>query len=412
MAEFEFSRFSFQLKEKEDVVLVTYAKRYQAKLSFQDFKAIDEAVLIEKQKIIFPNEKERRAEHKLDLLLEKALHSMKHLLNGKDVIFVDESLGLPLVGAIDFGLVDRGTNIIEVKPLTGCNLNCVYCSVDEGVNNKIADILVDDAYLISEARELASIKKHPVEFNIGPHGEPFLYPFMIDLVKGLRSIPQCEVISVNTNGTLLTKELLDELKEAGLTRLNISLNTLDEELATRLAQKPYDTKHLLEMIRYANSIGLFVQIAPLIVPTYNDDPKKDIAPLVALSKELQSPYPTIGIQKYLCNKGGRNPVDEVPFENFFSDLHPLEKEFDVVLTPRNDPYFNPYNIFEDVPLEKPLRKNQVLKVKIVSPGRTPSEKFCVAEGRTIRVKGLLQESGFVKIKLVRDKHNIYLGVPV
>ena len=67
----------------------------------------------------------------------------------------------------------------------------------------------------------------------------------------------------------------------------------------------------------------------------------------------------------------------------------------------------------DVVLNKPGdKKIQVIKVRVASKGRTPSEKFCVADNRVIRVKGLLQESGVVKIKLVRVKHNIFLGVPL
>lgn len=411
MAEIEFSRFLFQMKESSpELISVLFGNRYQFTLSLLDLKEIDEDVIVEKQKIIFPNIKERQAENKLDILLARGMKNMIHLLNGKDVLYIDEASGIPLIGAVDFGVVDRGTSILEVKPLTGCNLNCVYCSVNEGVNKKSADILVDDTYLVSVCTDLAAKKSHPVEFNIGPHGEPLLYPFNLDLIKGLKEIPNCEVISMNTNGTLLTKELINDLKEAGLTRLNWSLNTLDEKVASTLAAKPFPMKKTLELIDYANSIGLYVQLAPLTVPTFNDNLERDILPIIELSKTLKSPFPTIGFQKFLYNKGGRNPVDEIPFEDYFNMLRPLEEKYDVVLTPKKD--YNPFNIFIDKSLEKTMLKNQVVKARIASKGRTPNEKFCVANNRVIRVKGLQQSSGTVSIKIVRDKHNIYLGVPV
>jgi uncharacterized Fe-S cluster-containing radical SAM superfamily enzyme len=358
MAGISFSRFRFKVKSDgdEDVVVVTYGKRYSFELSIDDFRNIDPEVVIEEKRILFPKTKDRPAEHKLDLLLSKGLRSMTHLLNGKKVVFIDEESGIPLIGAVDFGVVDRGTNILEVKPLTGCNLNCVYCSVDEGVNKKTSDYLVDDSYLVSVCESLAATKKHPVEFNIGPHGEPLLYPFIIDLIKGLSNIDNCKVISINTNGTLLTKEFIDDLKEAGLTRINWSLNTTDEEVASKLAQKPFSTSKALDLIAYANSKGLYVQIAPLVVPGYNDDIEKHIAPLVELSTKLNSPYPTIGIQKYLRNKGGRNPVAEISFEEFFKGLKPLEDRFNVRLTPDSLKNYNPYGIFEDTKLEKPFKK--------------------------------------------------------
>ena len=411
MAEIEFSRFTFQTSDDDsNLIKVIFGGRYSFNLSLRDLKDIDEGVIVEKQKIIFPNAKERQSENKLDILLSQGMKNMTHLLNKKDVVYIDEASGIPLVGAIDFGVVDRGTNILEVKPLTGCNLNCIYCSVDEGVNKKSADILIDDTYLVNVCAELAAKKTHPVEFNIGPHGEPLLYPFNIDLIKGLKEIPNCEVISMNTNGTLLTKEFIDQLKDAGLTRLNWSLNTVDEEVATALAAKPFPMKKTLDLIDYSNSIGLYVQLAPLTVPEFNDDLNRDIIPVIELSKTLKSPFPVIGFQKFLCNKGGRNPVEEVPFEDYFNMLRPLGEKYDLVLTPKKD--YNPFNIFVDKTLEKTMLKNQIVKARIASKGRTPNEKFCVAHDRVIRVKGLLRDSGSVSIKIVRDKHNIYLGVPV
>ncbi len=43
---------------------------------------------------------------------------------------------IPLIGTIMFGLIDRGTNLIQVRPTSLCNLNCPYCSVDSGEESK------------------------------------------------------------------------------------------------------------------------------------------------------------------------------------------------------------------------------------------------------------------------------------
>ncbi len=406
MAVIEFSRFTF--KRDKEFVIGTYGKRYQFKTPLLALQKIDADVQIKKKEIIFPNSSEKTAENKLNILLEKGLHSMTHLLNGKQVLFIDEASGIPLLGSGEFGIVDRNTNVLEIKPLTGCNLNCIYCSVNEGINNKTHDALIEPEYLVRVARELSQEKKHPVEFNIGPHGEPLLYPFLEDLLLQLRAIPQCKVISINTNGTLLTPQRLDMLKNAGLTRINLSLNSLDEKTNNILSGKTYPTQHVLAMIAYAKKIGLFVLLAPLIVPTYNDDSKKDIAPLIALAKTLQSPYPTIGFQKFLSYKGGRNPVPEISFATFNALLTPFETK-DFILTPKKD--YNPFEIYPDKSIAKPMKKNQVVKAHIVSLGRTKNEVLCVAQDRIITVKGLQQVKGTAKIKIIRDKHNIYRGVP-
>jgi len=411
MSELVFENFSFRKEPlKDDLLRITYAKRYYFVLSFNELFNIDKDFSFESKKLIFPNTSLESARRKFDLLLDNGLKNLRHSLNNKKVFFIDEFSEVPLIGSNEFGIVDRNTNIIELKPLTGCNFNCIYCSVDEGKNSKIADVLIEPYYLADEAAKLASIKKHPVEFNIGPHGEPLLYPFMVELVSELRKIPNCEVISVNTNGSLLSKKLIDDLKAAGLSRINLSLNSLDKPTLDKLSDIDYPLDHILSMIDYANSVGLPVLIAPLIIPTLNDDPIKDIEPLVKLAKTIKSPFPTIGFQKFLSYKNGRNPVKEVSFDDFFNLLIPFEKKYDIVLTPRKN--YNPFNIFEDTRLAKPFKKGDIVKARIVSVGRVKSEKLVVAGDRIITVRGLFKETGHVSIKIVRDKHNIFLAVPV
>ncbi|MCF7798588.1 radical SAM protein [Candidatus Woesearchaeota archaeon] len=406
MALIEFSRFSFQVDGNQ--IHATYGKRYRFTTPLEEFTSIDSNVVINMSSIDFPNTSEKSADNKLNRILENGLRNMTHLLNGKKIIFIDGASEIPLVGSSEFGIIDRNTNVLELKPLTGCNLNCIYCSVDEGVNKKTHDVLIDPEYLVAEATKLAQNKTHPVEFNIGPHGEPLLYPFLEDLLQELSTIPNCEVISINTNGTLLTTELIDTLHQAGLTRINLSLNSLDETTNNTLSGRMYPTQKVLEMVAYAQRIGLAVLLAPLIVPGHNDNPTKDIAPLVSLAKTINSHYPTIGFQKFLLYKGGRNPVSEVSFEAFHELLTPFETE-DFILTPHKD--YNPFKIYEDKTVDKPLHKNDVVKMRIVAPGREKNERLCVAANRVITVRGLYQDKGTAKIKIVRDKHNIYLGVP-
>jgi uncharacterized Fe-S cluster-containing radical SAM superfamily enzyme len=234
---------------------------------------------------------------------------------------------------------------------------------------------------------------------------------MVELVESLKEQPNVEVISVNTNGSLLTKELIDKLFNAGLSRINFSLNSLDQETLNKMKGNIYPLKHALEMIEYCKEKKYAVLLAPLIVPTFNDDPVKDIEPLVKLAKSINSPYPTIGFQKFLMYKNGRNPVKkEQSFEDFFNLLKPFEEKYDIILTPKKD--YNPFKIFKDKTLEKPMLKNQKIKVEIISKGRVPSETLCKANNRIITVRGIDKIKGNTTIKLVRDKHNIFIGIPL
>ncbi|MFP4119303.1 MAG: radical SAM protein [Candidatus Woesearchaeota archaeon] len=408
MTVLEFENFSFH--EHERVVSVLYAKRYKFTIDRSELEEIDQDVSIMTNALEFPSVSEKKASNKVNRIIDRGLDNLTHVINGKNVIFIDEYSGIPLLGSGEFGVVDRNTNVLELKPMTGCNLNCIYCSVDEGQNKKEYDILIDPYYLAQTALEIASYKEHAVEFNIGPHGEPLLYPFLEELVTELRRSPKTNTISVNTNGTLLTRELIDRLKAAGLGRINLSLNSLDKEVSSKISGKTYPLDHVLDMIEYCKKIGFPVLLAPLVIPTYTDNPKRDIEPLVKLAKTIKSPYPTIGFQNYLVHKHGRKPVKtQMEFEEFFSLLKPFEKEYGITLTPKAD--YNPFGIYEDKTLEKPMHKNQVVTAEVKSPGRHANERLCVAKGRIITVKGLDKEKGSVRVKIIRDKHNIFLGAP-
>lgn len=406
MVKIDFQNFKF-FPEK-DVVKIEFGKYYFFEVPLIELTEIDSEIKINEDSLEFPNLSEKSANNKVNKIIDSGLHNLTNKFTNKQVLFIDEYSNIPLVGSSEFGVVDRNTNILEIKPSTGCNLNCIYCSVNAGDIKKVIDILIDPFYLIQEAKKVASQKSHPVEFNINPHGEPLLYPFMEDLVEGLKEIGK--VVSVNTNGTFLSKQKINSLAEVGLTRINLSLNTLDESTANKMSGKAYPMKHVLNMIKYAQEKGIAVLIAPVIVPSFNDSNEKDIEPLIKLSQTLKSDYPKIGFQKFLCNKGGKNPVEEIPFEDFFENLKQFEEKYNLILTPKAN--YNPFDIYEDKTLEKPFTKNQTVKVEIIGPSRNLGEMLCKASNRIVTVRGLKKEKGSVNVKIVRDKHNIFIGVPL
>lgn len=179
---FEFSDYNFS--ELGEFVRVVFKKYYYFDIPISEFESVGEYDLKDGQ-IGFPNTD--KIGKKFLHLLSKYLHEgIIHSLNGKRVVYIDKDGGIPLIGSNEFGIIDRNTSVLEIKPLTGCNHNCVFCSVDEGKNKKNYDYLVDCDYMISEVEKIAVLKKHPVEINIGPQGEPLLYPDILDLIEKLK----------------------------------------------------------------------------------------------------------------------------------------------------------------------------------------------------------------------------------
>ncbi len=346
---------------------------------------------------------EKRARSKMSLLIGKGFQGLKHKVRDKPALYIHKNSGIPLIGSNEFGVVDRGSNILEVKPLTGCNLSCIFCSVNEGINDK-ADIVVEKDYLVEEFEKLSKIKEHSVEANIGPQGEPLLYPKLVELVRDLKEIRNVKIISMNTNGVTLHRKLIDRLAEAGLDRINLSVHSLDKEKASKLMNGTYPLENILKMIRYCEG-KIDVLLAPVLIPGHNEE---DIDGIIELSKTIKNKkWPSIGIQNYLNYKGGRNITKEMPWEDFFEFLRKKEREHNVKLIVDE----NVFGIYKDNALEKPFKKGQIVKAEIKAHGRNKKEKLCVANERVITVINCEKEKGSVKIKLLRDKHNVFTAIP-
>ncbi len=411
MAELRFKQLRFA--EIAGKVKVSFLKNYYFFLDKKELENVGEYALSKDGQgiIFFCNEK--RAHSRFNILLEKGFNNLYSAISGKKAVYIHKNSGIPLIGSAEFGLVDRGTSCIEVKPVTGCNLNCIYCSVDEGKDSKKqVEYVVEREYLVEEFKKIAAIKKGKVEAHIGIHGEPTLYPELVELVRDLRNIEKVSVISFDSNGTGLTEELIDKLVEAGLTRMNISLNTLDQERANKLAGTYYPLKHVLRMIEYANG-KLDICIAPLFIPGYNDD-IKSIGEIAGFSERIKSKFPSLGIQNFLEYKGGRGKgIKQLGWDEFFGTLREYGEKLgkNLIISLDDD-----FLIKKDVALKKPFKKKEIIEVELKMPGRNKGSFVGVAcrdgECRSITVRNCRNKKAGdkVKVQLTRTKHNIFGGV--
>lgn len=117
------------------------------------------------------------------------------------------------------------------RPITGlrisvtdkCNLNCFYCH-REGISSKGEEELTPEEI----ARVVRIGAKHGVTKVKLTGGEPLLRKDIIEIVEEISGIDEIEDISMTTNGILLSK-YAEKLRNAGLNRINISLDTLNPE---------------------------------------------------------------------------------------------------------------------------------------------------------------------------------------
>jgi uncharacterized Fe-S cluster-containing radical SAM superfamily enzyme len=290
------------------------------------------------------------------------------------VIKIDKKSNIPLYGVDFLGIIDRGTNIIELKPITTCNLKCKYCFVSSGDYEN--NFIVDSNYLVEKVKELVEIKgKSSIEIHIAPYGEILLYNDVFELIQSLWNIKGIEIISMQSNGLLLTPEIIKKLEQVNLTRINLSLNTLSENLANYLCNvKNYNVNALLQNIKLLLKTNIDVLIAPVWFPGVND---KDIENIVELVVELRSKGNSdkkiqLGIQKYLMYKTGRKlkKIRPKTWKYFYTQLSRLEKKYYIKL--KLGP--NDFGIHRrDTMVTKRLKKGDILKIKIKSKGRWNNE---------------------------------------
>lgn len=403
MAELVFRDLSFE-KEKGKVK-VNFLRIFYSYLEEDKLRKIA-PFDIDNHSILFKGVPEHSARKKFEFLLFNSFKNLKNKLNNKTAIYIHQASGIPLVGTNYFGLVDRGTNIIEVKPITSCNLSCIFCSVDEGPHSRRkVDFVVEKDYLVQEFRKIVEFKEsNNIDAHINAQGEPTLYADMAELVRDIMSVKGVKRSSIDTNGTLLSRQLVDELADAGLTRINLSLNALEPEKAQKLAGQPYNLSKVIDIARYIPR-KMDLIIAPVWVPGFNDE---ELPKLAKFAEEIGAGRncPPIGVQNLLNYRFGRNPVQSAPLEEFYRKMREIEQKHNIKLIFDKEDFE-----VEDLPeLPKPFKKGQIVEAEIVLPGRIGNEKLAVAENRLISVPNCHEEEGSkVRLRIKRTKHNIFLG---
>ena len=149
-----------------------------------------------------------------------------------------------------------------------CNVNCLYCHHDGMVKSK-DEMTADELYTICKIAKKIGVRKIRLS-----GGEPLLKKDIIEIVQKIASL-DFKDISMTTNGILLEKYAQD-LKDAGLDRVNVSLDTLNRNTFEFINKKDYleDAK---KGILKAVEVGLYpVKINMVIMKDINQDEIDDM----------------------------------------------------------------------------------------------------------------------------------------
>ena len=141
------------------------------------------------------------------------MSDQKETLNSNSyLIIIDRKSNVPLFGLDFLGVLDRATNVLEVKPITICNLRCKYCFVSAGDYDR--NFSIEKDYLVEWIEKAIELKNNDkIEIHLAAYGEVLLYNELIELISDLRKIPTIKTISMQSNGLLLNKKNINELEK-------------------------------------------------------------------------------------------------------------------------------------------------------------------------------------------------------
>lgn len=171
----------------------------------------------------------------------------------------------------------RRIEYLRISLTDQCNLRCVYCMPEDMAFQPSAHLMQDDE-LLRLARIFAGLGF--TKFRL-TGGEPTIRASVVELVWQLAHVPGIRDVALTTNGILL-KHLARPLAEAGLSRINISLDTLNPKKFRQLTRWG-NVDDVLAGIRAAEDAGFTIKLNAVVVRDVND--REDTVELARLTLE-------------------------------------------------------------------------------------------------------------------------------
>lgn len=161
-----------------------------------------------------------------------------------------------------------------------CNLRCRYCMPEDGVCKKNHEEMLTEDEMITAVRAAASLGIYKIRLT---GGEPLVKRNIVSICQRVSQVEGVSEVCLTTNGTLLP-ELAVSLKNAGVSRLNISLDTLNPEKYAYITRRDSFDAAVKGIEAAVNAKFDKIKINAVLIGGFNDDEIADLA-------ELTKKYP-------------------------------------------------------------------------------------------------------------------------
>ena len=215
----------------------------------------------------------------------------------------------------------REINYLRISVTDRCNLRCRYCMPAEGFAHLIPrEEILSFEEIIRLTRAAAQIGIHKIRLT---GGEPLVRHSIIDLIREMNRIDGIDEIAITTNAMLL-EDMAEDLKEAGVSRVNISLDTFDPDKFREITRGG-DLNRVLRGIEAAERVGLTpIKINCVALKGFNDDEFRDF---IELTRDRDI---TVRFIEYMpigsADPGAFKYISDQDILAMFPELEPAEQE--------------------------------------------------------------------------------------
>ncbi len=271
----------------------------------------------------------------------------------------------------------RQLRILRITVTHACNFNCFFCHMEGEDPSDRTELSADEIILVAKAFSRLGVR----EFKI-TGGEPLARKDLIEIISSLKNEVGAADVSLTTNGSLL-EEKVEDLRRAGLDRINISIHSLRRDVFIKITGRDYLDK-VLKGFEEAKKLDFKrIKINVVILKGLNDEELPDFIELVRgddrLILQLIELHP-VGL--------GRNIFNE-----YFMSLEEIEKRI--------------IELSSDLRIRKDLHNRPIYHlreggfIEIVKPVSNPI--FCAACTRL-----RLTSNGFIKPCLMKSRGEVDL----
>lgn len=213
----------------------------------------------------------------------------------------------------------RFHNYLRISLTERCNLRCTYCMPENGVKLTNNEKLLTSNEIINLVKFFARKGVDKVRFT---GGEPLVRKDCVDIIREVNKIDGIKKIAMTTNGIVLSRKLND-LKEAGLNQINISLDTLQEKKFEFIAKRKGWSK-VMESIDKAIELGYSpLKVNCVVMKGINDD---EICNFVEMTKNKNLDVRFIEYMPFDGNKwSSKKMVSLKEILKIVATTYPIEK---------------------------------------------------------------------------------------